>query len=299
MLVVLRMAIGWHFLYAGLWKLENPSFSSAGFLEQAKGPLAEKFLGMLPDRDGRLRLDPSEPEDEEYPNATLAALADAHRRFAEYYELTKTQADKAAEVLKTRKEQVLRFLEDNKEPIQEYFQAWDKLEQQRQQKTKDIPYEQKRYLKQRSDLQSQAKGWLDELERIQKLMARDLDLLLTDQQRSHGAPSHLDSLQKIDLAVTYSNLAIGFCLLAGLFTRLASLGGGLFLLSIVLAQPDWPGLYPPPPPAAGRTLLIGKEAIEMLALFALATTRVGRWGGLDFFVHHWLIRPLFGRKEAK
>ncbi|HEX3869304.1 MAG TPA: hypothetical protein VHV77_02590, partial [Pirellulales bacterium] len=100
-----------------------------------------------------------------------------------------------------------------------------------------------------------------------------------------------------DNIIIYTNMAIGACLMLGLFTRLACLGGALFLLSVVLAVPDWPGLYPPPPPAAGRTLFVGKEFIEMMALFALATLPVGRWGGLDFIIHHLIVRPLFGKRE--
>ena len=76
------------------------------------------------------------------------------------------------------------------------------------------------------------------------------------------------------------------------------MAGALFLLQVVLAQPDWPGLYPPPHPSAGRSLIVNKEFVEMMALFALALTPVGRWGGLDFFVHHLVVRPLFGKKEA-
>jgi thiosulfate dehydrogenase [quinone] large subunit len=36
-LVILRVAIGWHFLYEGIVKVINPYWSSAGFLMEAKG----------------------------------------------------------------------------------------------------------------------------------------------------------------------------------------------------------------------------------------------------------------------
>ncbi|MCF6297642.1 MAG: DoxX family membrane protein [Flavobacteriaceae bacterium] len=36
-LVLLRMLIGWHLLYEGVVKLQNPNWSSAGFLMQSKG----------------------------------------------------------------------------------------------------------------------------------------------------------------------------------------------------------------------------------------------------------------------
>jgi thiosulfate dehydrogenase [quinone] large subunit len=48
-LVVLRVLIGWHFLYEGLSKLMNPAWSAAGFLKQARGPLAGMFQGMAAD----------------------------------------------------------------------------------------------------------------------------------------------------------------------------------------------------------------------------------------------------------
>ena len=39
-LTILRVAIGWHFLYEGLVKLLDPGWSAAGYLESATGPLA-------------------------------------------------------------------------------------------------------------------------------------------------------------------------------------------------------------------------------------------------------------------
>ncbi len=42
-LTVLRVAIGWHFLYEGLVKLFDPAWTSAGYLQSATGPLAGIF----------------------------------------------------------------------------------------------------------------------------------------------------------------------------------------------------------------------------------------------------------------
>ncbi|MCW5515060.1 DoxX family membrane protein [Muriicola sp. Z0-33] len=41
-IVVLRILIGWHFLYEGVIKLYNPEWTSFGYLATAQGPL--KFL---------------------------------------------------------------------------------------------------------------------------------------------------------------------------------------------------------------------------------------------------------------
>jgi thiosulfate dehydrogenase [quinone] large subunit len=42
-LFLLRIAVGWHFLYEGFSKLLNPYWTSAGFLLESKGPLAGLF----------------------------------------------------------------------------------------------------------------------------------------------------------------------------------------------------------------------------------------------------------------
>lgn len=42
-LVALRLVIGWHFLYEGVNKLDNPNWSSLGFLLDSKGPFAWIF----------------------------------------------------------------------------------------------------------------------------------------------------------------------------------------------------------------------------------------------------------------
>ncbi len=61
----------------------------------------------------------------------------------------------------------------------------------------------------------------------------------------------------------------------GLFTRLACVAGALFLLSVVMMQPFW----------VSDALPTYNQYVEMVALLALATTPVGRWAGLDYFLH--------------
>ena len=42
-ITVLRVVVGWHFLYEGVAKLTSPSWSAAGYLRQARGPFAGAF----------------------------------------------------------------------------------------------------------------------------------------------------------------------------------------------------------------------------------------------------------------
>jgi thiosulfate dehydrogenase [quinone] large subunit len=48
-LVILRVAIGWHFLYEGLAKLANPNWSSVGYLLDSQGFLKGFFYFLASD----------------------------------------------------------------------------------------------------------------------------------------------------------------------------------------------------------------------------------------------------------
>jgi thiosulfate dehydrogenase (quinone) large subunit len=45
-LALLRVVIGWHFLYEGIAKLLKANWTASGFLQQARGPLAGLFHWM-------------------------------------------------------------------------------------------------------------------------------------------------------------------------------------------------------------------------------------------------------------
>ncbi len=45
-LVILRILIGWHFLYEGIVKVASPNWSAASFLNTAQGPFADIFKNM-------------------------------------------------------------------------------------------------------------------------------------------------------------------------------------------------------------------------------------------------------------
>ena len=47
--VVLRVLIGWHYLYEGVSKLTSDGWSAKGFLLQSRGPFAEVFRWMAAD----------------------------------------------------------------------------------------------------------------------------------------------------------------------------------------------------------------------------------------------------------
>ena len=50
-LALLRITIGWHFLYEGVVKIRKPGWSAAGFLLQARGPAADIYHWMAENPD--------------------------------------------------------------------------------------------------------------------------------------------------------------------------------------------------------------------------------------------------------
>lgn len=321
-LVLLRLTIGWHFCYQGLVKLQDPRFSSAAFLGQAKGPLGDLYRSLLDDWDGRGTLA------KDRRDQLLKRFDDDLDKFKTLYNPSPEQTTSAEQAAAARKSQTQDFLKENEQDIDTYLHELDRLAMNKESPSgaaKPVavapaegeprpkpsvtwsfpPFQQKRVWDKQTELQTQLKGWLKEVNGYFAAFQQDLENLLDDEQRTRvengrqslaGPPTQIEQVDKI---VSYGVTAIGVCLLAGLFTRLASFAGALFLLSIVLAQPDWPGLYPTPHPSVGHSLFVNKEFVEMMAMFVLATTHVGRWGGLDFFIHYCFIRPLFGRKEAR
>lgn len=284
MLVLLRVTVGWHFLYQGLWKLDNPDFSSSGFLSQAKGPLEDRYLALIPDYWGHERLD---------EKRAVEAIEDYRQRFGQAYQLSDEQKQLADRIAESRADQIKDFFKENAEAVDGYFHDLERLADVKTTPASELDFQKKRNWEKRQELQAKLKGWTDELKDWAAQYRVELGNLLTDEQR-HVRTSLENQKFTMDDFVTLSNIAIGVCLMAGLFTRLAALGGAAFLFMIVAAQPELPGIYPPAPAAAGRSLLVTKEMIEGVALLCLATLPVGRWGGLDFFVHNLIVKPLFG-----
>lgn len=89
LLVLLRVSIGWQFLYEGIWKLGTQKsakpWTSEGYLANAKGPFRETFRAMVDDPDGLKRLD---------FDATVARVEDWKSRFESFYGLTEEQRAK-------------------------------------------------------------------------------------------------------------------------------------------------------------------------------------------------------------
>jgi uncharacterized membrane protein YphA (DoxX/SURF4 family) len=318
MLVILRVAIGWHFLYEGVWKIANADkFSAEPFLSQAKGPAAPLFYAMLPDFDGRQRLAvvTNQAGDKTVqPDVYLDAWKALKQDVVDDYKPGPEQLDKIEAIYQRYEAAVTDYLAANQEDIVAYHESLDRFEADLAAGNNGAPFQKKRAWDRRMELRREVNGWLSELDGMGEEYRLALWNVLDEDQKSKGMlPKLVTSPQELpvplpfvqtrsdalDKAVTYGLSAIGLCLMLGLCTRLAALGGGLFLLSVLLTQPSWPTIYPPTPEVVGHALIIDKNFVEMVAIFVLAATAAGRWGGLDYFLYHWIGRPLESRFAKK
>ncbi len=313
-LILLRVAIGWHFLYEGLTKLDsyrNPSdarrpFTAEPFLASATGPFRQYYVQFVPDPYGLRKLE---------KESLLASWREMIDRYARRYGFSPEQVGQAEAKLEQLRAKVEEFFADEavQQEIEDYRALVDRIREHEQRQLEQGKWvewgaTQLQQLRQAArekgeQLFKWVDGWTEQLE-------RHLESLVTDQQRQAAQqkpwwafwlvvwPLPDDPLGRINLAVMYGLTVIGACMLVGLFSRLASLGAAAFLLSVYLAHPPWPGL-PVISPDGGSYMIVNKELIEALAALVLATTPTGRWIGLDALIRGLITRRLAYRIFGK
>jgi uncharacterized membrane protein YphA (DoxX/SURF4 family) len=323
-LVALRLGLGCHFLYEGVWKITHADeFSAEPFLSQAKGPISGVFYAMIPDLYAQ-SLKPETVKDKEtgkdkpHINAepikarwaeirrnmldVLKPGPNADQETADAYKKFEADSDK---ILENQKKQLDKYFEKQADDIQAFFGSLDRFENDKE-KNQAAPFQKERRWKRMLELRADAKVWIKELEdREQAYLHLLRDAMSNNQREAFDAqPCNWRAWQwprmtQINFAVTCGLTAIGFCLIVGLFTRLSALGGACFMLFVVMTQPAWPTIFPPDPPIVGHALLINKDFIELLALLVISTTAVGRWGGIDYWIHTLIVEPFRARRHKK
>jgi uncharacterized membrane protein YphA (DoxX/SURF4 family) len=131
-LILLRLAIGWHFLVEGWYKVQSiylvgpiatkPQFSSAGYFREAPGPLGEavrRYEGDPDDRALARLVVPPAPHDEEtspakphtrVPPGLGKDWDDYLERFARHYDLDADQVKRAKDKVRQAKAAVVGWL---------------------------------------------------------------------------------------------------------------------------------------------------------------------------------------------
>jgi thiosulfate dehydrogenase (quinone) large subunit len=96
----------------------------------------------------------------------------------------------------------------------------------------------------------------------------------------HALAANPNMLANSDQITMWLLTIVGACLILGLFTRLACLGGIAFLLMVYFAAPPWIGYFYTVP-TEGSYLIVNKNLIEAAALAVIFFTGSGLVYGLD------------------
>jgi uncharacterized membrane protein YphA (DoxX/SURF4 family) len=122
-LILLRLAIGWHFLFEGVEKLKSDSWSSEAYLRESTGPLAPVFHRIAGDSVAeRLTPRPIPPNidlgktelDQYFPPALEKEWQAWYDRFVSRYNLSDKQKEEAKTRFQTRKGQTVRWMREGK-----------------------------------------------------------------------------------------------------------------------------------------------------------------------------------------
>lgn len=271
-IVVLRLAIGLHFMSEGLDKVRGTKpFSSAGFLGNAKGPLAPLFKGLVADPDGYYKLD---------AEATLAHWTNYRDRVARHYGFDEDQLKQTENLLGKAEGRLNDFFAENEETLDEYYKQLERRDANAAKPERAGMQTLQTHDARIADDWMKLKGQLlSQVDALWKNVETDFNNVATSEQRqAAGGPLpigklsvHGPSSECVDVIIPWFDLIVGVCLILGLFTRTAAVLAGLFLASVCASQ--WPG-YPGAAP-------IYYQSVEMLALFALAAVGAGKVASID------------------
>jgi uncharacterized membrane protein YphA (DoxX/SURF4 family) len=336
-IVLLRLAIGWHFYREGTKKLAydpttgktRVAFSAEPFLRQAVGPLASRIRSELPNLHEweRLLVVPRKapmsaeelakrnawtsdymkrrreamaaekpmpiefPPDAPYFNWAERVSGDWEDVVAEFRELdglNQEQKAAASAALEARRQQLADYLAGEENSFLDWqHELWRLGDWEAAPESTDLPFQAERIDEKRAETAGATAGWVAQVRDLERGLYDDLREIVTNEQATNSdfleqvngvlGDAKERNLRRVSVAVTCVVIGVGVCLLLGLFTRLAALGGIGFLAMVVATQPPWV--------AGANTEFFYYQLVEIAALLVLFASAAGRWAGLDFFIH--------------
>lgn len=328
-MVFLRIAIGWHFFYEGVWKIDSGTFSATPYLLASVGPMKDVFRSMINDVDGFKRVGIERDKDGKVvavkPDFQVAEIKNRCDLIARHYNLTDAQKAVLAQTRDAKINEAMQIYADP-DLLYEAVAYVLLLEQVAQEEKNQEPkYLQERMIFNIGKLNGARNKLLTRVEKPAKdidpvplfqaaenarlaqggaqpepgdwglaLSPKQLDLgPLPLPQAAHFPGRQLAALglefktttrtELQDLGMMFGLVAIGACLILGLFTRLSAFAAAVFLAMFYFSMPPWPGVQEVPP-VEGHYLIVNKNLIELIACLMIMTSGVGRWFGLDAFI---------------
>ncbi len=217
----------------------------------------------------------------------VAGLSGKLKAFTDLSGIDDEQDAQAATLFLARQQQLADMLSDESQSIEDYqHDLWRLQNMEATPGSSGVPFLKKRL----TDKQSEAKGLgaklVSAVRRLETDFNNDLRGVLTAEQRAKS--SLVNKVEKsitspkarrlkwLNLGVTSLIIGVGVCLLLGLFTRLAAIGGILFLLSVMVTQLPWV--------AGAKSMLFFYQLVECAALLALAASSPWRLPGIDYLL---------------
>ena len=288
-IVVLRISIGWQFLYEGLWKQHAASgpdpWTAAGYLKNAKGPFRATFRNMVDDPYDFDKLDQKK---------VLANWKSWQQLFENHFKLDAAQ-----------KATLNGFVKKHTEDLQEVFEnptithktlgeidLYKKLVSHYESMLKGAKTNFQREHAEKTWAEVEAKrkkliAPIDELTEGLEAAAR-VKVLKLDQIQRGRLPLPPSKIDSINWKTMWGLTILGFLLIVGLFTRTAAIGAAVMLTMFYLVLPPWPGV--PEAPGPEHSFIVNKNFIEVMACLALACLPSGRWLGFDALIHRFVLR---------
>ena len=221
------------------------------------------------------------------------------KRFVDLDTLSEEQRSKAAEVFQRHDLQLADYLIGESIDMQVYqHELWRLENMQQVPGATEVPFLDKRLATKAAETSRDPLKWVAAVKKFDKQFVLALRSILSEEQKNVLVVQKVDQaltspkaarLRWMNLAATTLTIGVGLCLLIGLFTRLASVAGALFLLSIMATQPPWV--------AGADTKFFYYQLVEFAALVFLAAVAAGRVAGLDF-IFHGIWTKCCGRKSA-
>ncbi len=265
-LVVLRLAIGWHFFKEGSRK--DDSFTSQHFLGASK---VEMFRNMVPDAKGEYRL---------HPESTKGVWETYQNQANSHYGFDDKQKKACAAACKQAQAQLSWVLLDIDEDLTEADRELARLEKASQEKMTNVKFRKEWHAKEKTKWNGKRAALLRKINGVWDKYEVQVASIATDEQMATRGilplpePGNAGFLNFVDAFIPWLVFLVGVCLVLGLFTRVAAVAGAGFLFSVIATQPFWI-------PGAADTFY---QSVEMLSLLLLAAVGAGRFAGLDFFI---------------
>lgn len=298
MLVLLRVSVGWHFHSEGSSKISQGDWDATPFFANAKGPFADDFRKRVWDYDGAAR------RDAEYTRWWMEQYID---RAADYYTFGDDERKAANQALdKLIKVDLPAVLEEHANDLAEYDLGVKRLEDLRAQGDRtgvESLAGQIATVQREND--GKLKPAMKDIDELWDGFEISINALAAPNQREQSPPIELRKpllpssgltpngpyidTNVMNRYVPYFDLAIGWCLLLGLFTPMAALAAAGFLGSVFLSS------YPPSSGPASTYY----QLIECMACLVLAGTGAGRFAGADYFIHLFIRRSIAKRSAKK